>query len=157
MTSPLTVLRKLLRKASFILLPIFLVLILVSVLASQFTELASRNEVLSLSSFITLLTFSGLAFNWCRVSPAIVPEALLNFVYRAGVDLFLASLLALIATFFAWLQINPSGLPSTIQPILQPILFPLHWLFLALSLLLFLLSIFHLLHIAEQPDAADHK
>jgi len=147
-TTPLIPLRKFLRGSAFILLPSFLILILISVLVSQFTELGTRNEILSLSSFITLLSFSALAFNWCRISPTLTPEPLLAQVYQCGVDLFLASLLALIATFFAWFQLTPSSLP----PATQPILFAIHWIFLTLSLLFFLVSILQLLRVAKQID-----
>jgi quinol-cytochrome oxidoreductase complex cytochrome b subunit len=74
-------------------------------------------------------------------------------VYQAGIDLFLGSLLALIATFFAWLQFNSSGL----APLFQPILFALHWLFLCLSLLLFIIAMFHLLHVAELTGNSQDK
>jgi len=142
-----------LRRTSFILLPVFLTVVFISLLLTQFTELATRSEILSLSSFVTLLSFSALAFNWCRVSSSIVSESLLNLVYQAGVDLFLASLLALVATFFAWLQINPARIPSSFQTGL----FLFHWGFLFLSLLLFLVSMLSLLHVASHSLAADQK
>ena len=153
MTSLFAILRKLLRRTTFILLPLFLIVTLVAFLSTQLTELTTRSEILSLSSFITLLTFSAIAFNWCRVSPCLVPESLLSMVYQAGIDLFLGSLLALIATFFAWLQFNSSGL----APLFQPILFALHWLFLCLSLLLFIIAMFHLLHVAELTGNSQDK
>ena len=142
-----------LRRTSFILLPVFLTVVFISLLLTQFTELATRSEILSLSSFVTLLSFSARAFNWCRVSSSIVSESLLNLVYQAGVDLFLASLLALVATFFAWLQINPARIPSSFQTGL----FLFHWGFLFLSLLLFLVSMLSLLHVASHSLAADQK
>ena len=153
MTALISIFRKLLRRTSFILLPLFLVVTLVVFLSTQFTELTTKSEILSLSSFTTLLTFSAIAFNWCRVSPSLVPESLLKMVYQAGIDLFLASLLALIATFFAWLQLNPSG-PA---PLFQSILFILHWLFLCLSLLLFTIAMFHLLHVAKLTTNSQEK
>ena len=148
MTPHLPRLRKALRSISLFLIPPFLILILISVLVTQFTELGTAKEILSLSSFITLLSFSALTFNWCRVSPSLTPEALLGSVYQSGIDLFLASLLALVATFFAWVQINPQGLPTGFQPIL----FFMHWIFLAFSLLLFLLSILQLFATVRQID-----
>ena len=120
---------------------------------TQFTELGTATEILSLSSFITLLSFSALAFNWCRVSPSLTPEILLASVYQAGIDLFLASLLALVATFFAWLQINLPGLPAGFQPIV----FFLHWIFLFLSLLLFALSMLQLLATVRKIDGGKNK
>ena len=128
------------------MLPPFFILALVAVLAAQFSELNTANEILSLSSFITLISFSALAFNWSRVSTTFTPEPFLKEVYQTGIDLFLASLLALVATFFAWLQAKTIPLPQ----VLQPVLFALHWLFLACSLLLFVISILHLAATARQ-------
>jgi transposase len=108
-------------------------------LAAQFLKIASKNELLSLTSFVVLLSFSALSFNWCRVSPSYSSEKLLNVICSAGVDSFIASLLALVAAFFAWLQtMNLSILPS----IGYPLLFVLHFSFILLSLLPFLTSIF---------------
>ena len=84
-----------------VLLPPFIILISVSILAMQFKEISTKSEILSLTSFITLIFFSGLAFNWCRVSSSLTSEDVLKLVYQVGIDLFLASLLALVSTFFA--------------------------------------------------------
>ncbi len=140
--------QKLLRRCAVILLPVLLIVIALSILAAQLTELATQKEVLSLSSFIAILSFSGLAFNWCRVSSSLAPEPLLKSVYEVGIDLFLASLLALVATFFAWLQTMPTVLPAA----LGPVIFGLHLLFLSLALVYFLVSILCLLRVVREGD-----
>jgi ribose/xylose/arabinose/galactoside ABC-type transport system permease subunit len=144
MTFSLSALRQSLRSIALLLIPYFFMLILVLLLGTQFTELGTSNEILSFSSFITLISMSALAFNWSRVSTSFTSEALLRSIYRSGIDLFLASLLALIATFFAWLLTKP-GMLVPFSRTIQIILFVLHWIFLALSLLLFLLALFQLL------------
>jgi len=143
-------LQRLLRRTAIVLLPAPLVIIALAILASQLSEFTTRNEILSLSSFIVILSFSGLAFNWCRVSPALASEASLNAVFHVGIDLFLASLLALVASFFAWLQTIPKFIPANYYPIL----FALHFLFLFLSLLSFLVSILCLLRVIHNESAA---
>ena len=110
------------RKLTCLLLGPFLCLTAVVILATQFTELASKNEILSLTSFLVLLSFSALAFNWCRVSTSACSESDLVAVYEVGVDLFLSSMLALIATFLAWVQLGQGGIPVS----LNPVFFALH-------------------------------
>jgi hypothetical protein len=144
MSFSLSLLQKIVRAISLLLIPYFFMLILIILLGTQFTELGTSNEILSFSSFITLLSLSALAFNWSRVSTSFTSEALLQAIYRSGIDLFIASLLALIATFFAWLLTKP-GLIIPFSRTMQILLFILHWIFLALSLLLFLLALFQLL------------
>ncbi len=137
--------RQYLRGIALRLLPPFLLLIFLSILAAQFVELGTANELLSLTSFIILISFSALAFNWCRVPTTFTHETLLIVIYQAGMDFFIASLLALVSTFFAWLQMTPLLLPKNFQPIL----FGLHWIFLLLSLGLFLLAIIKLLETSK--------
>jgi hypothetical protein len=141
----------LLRRITFFLLPPFLIVISLSILAAQFTEFATKSEILSLSSFVVLLSFSALAFNWCRVSPALTSEKILKLVYQSGIDLFLASLLALIASFFSWLKTNPSFLS------LYPGLFVLHWLFLTLAIFLFLIAILAIIKAAKDINATEQS
>lgn len=144
MSFSLSPLQKSLRRLSLLLIPYFFMLILAILLGTQFTALGNSNEILSFSSFITLLSLSALAFNWSRVSTSFTSEVLLKTIYRSGIDLFIASLLALIATFFAWLLTKP-GLLVPFSRTIQVILFALHWVFLTLALLLFLLALFQLL------------
>lgn len=149
MSFSLSLVHKPLRWLSLLLIPYFFILILVVLLGMQFTELGTSNEILSFSSFITLLSLSALAFNWSRVSTSFTSDLLLETIYRAGIDLFIASLLALIATFFAWLLTKP-GVIIPFSMITQLFLFGLHWVFLALSLLLFLLALFQLLETSRK-------
>jgi hypothetical protein len=149
-------LRNIFRRIALALLPALLILIALSILAVQFKEVSTRNEFLSLSSFIVLISFSALAFNWCRTSPSLSSERTLKIVFQTGIDLFLASLLALVATFFAWLQ-TISSLPA----FFYPLLFAVHWLFLLFSVSLFLISMLFLLRAvswesATGPDETAH-
>jgi len=141
-------LRSLLRRASFLLLPPLLILISLGLLATQFTEVATNKEILTLTTFAVLLSFSALAFNWSRINTAFISEDILKGVYQAGIDLFLASLLALIAASFAWLQ----SLPKLPWPALKLWLFALHWSFLLLSTLLFLTAILALIQSVKSAD-----
>jgi quinol-cytochrome oxidoreductase complex cytochrome b subunit len=102
--------------------------------------------LLSLTSFLVLLSFSALAFNWCRVSPSACSESDLVAVYEVGVDLFLSSMLALIATFLAWVQLGQGGIPVS----LNPVFFALHWFFLLGALVLFLIAVFSLLQVVKR-------
>jgi len=142
--------RRFSRNVACILLPPVLICISLVMLIIQFSELSTKAEILSLSSFIVLLSFSALAFNWCRVSPAFVAQATLASIYNVGVDSFLASLFALVATFFAWLKVTF----STSSSWSYLILFALHWLFLLFSILLFLTSLLHLLKAVREEDSA---
>jgi hypothetical protein len=86
---------------------IFLIVISIVIISTQFTEFSSRNENLSLASFLVILSFSGVAFQWAGVTAGFASPKVLKKVYQTGVDLFLDSILALIAAFFAWLQSSP--------------------------------------------------
>jgi hypothetical protein len=142
-----------LRALVSVLVAVFFVLISVLIVVSQFSETSSKNEVLSLTSFIVILTFSSVAFNWCRVSPSFSTERVLKKVYQTGIDLLLSSLLALIASFFAWFQSTPE--PGA--PWLSKACLFLHWIFLSLAVVFFLLSILRLLAVIrrEPCDAGE--
>ena len=122
---------------------IALALILISVLlvASQFSEASSKNEMLSLTSFVVILTFSGLAFNWCRVPPSFASDEILKKIYRTGIHLFLSSLLALVASFFTWFQTSP----EMNSPWISKACLFLHWIFISLAIVFFLISMLRLL------------
>lgn len=109
--------------------------------AAQFSEASGNKETLSLASFVVILAFSALAFNWCRVPEAFAPGAALQQVYRAGVQLFLSSLQALLSAFFAWIQTAS----QTTAPWAGGACFSLHLLFLALALGFFLAAMFRIL------------
>ena len=143
--------RQLLRRIACVLLPPILILISLFLLGTQLSEISTKNEIFSLSSFVILLSFGALSFNWCRVSTSLTSEDILKHIYQAGIDLFLASLLALLATFFAWLRINPFFLPA----FLFPVLLVMHWLSLAISVLIFLLAILSLIRAIKEIGTAD--
>jgi hypothetical protein len=142
-------LRIVLRRIALALLPSLLCLIALSLLAIQFREMSTRNEILSLSSFIVLISFSALAFNWSRASPFLSSEKILKIVFQTGIDLFLASLLALVATFFSWLQSIPS-LPA----FCYPLFFGIHWIFLLISVLFFLISMLFLFRAISSENSS---
>lgn len=131
---------------------IALALILISVLlvATQFSEASSKNEMLSLTSFVVILTFSGLAFNWCRVPPHFASEEILKKIYRTGIHLFLSSLLALVASFFTWFQTSP----EMNSPWMPKACLLLHWIFISLAIVFFLIAILRLLA-ALVTDSSD--
>jgi len=131
---------KTLRRISLFFIPPFLILLLIIAIAIHFGEMRTSTEIFSFSSFVTMISFSGLAFNWCRVSPSFTSEPLLSSIYQIGIDLFLASLNALIATFFVWLKINLTLLSGT----LNWALFGLHFIFLVASLAMFAISLIQL-------------
>jgi hypothetical protein len=118
-----------------------LILISVLVLASQFSEASSKNEMLSLTSFAVILTFSGLAFNWCRVPLDFASPGLLHQVYHTGIQLFLSSLLALVASFLIWFQTSL----ETSTPWMSKACQLLHWTFISLSIVFFLIAMLRLL------------
>lgn len=122
---------------------IALTLILISALlvVTQFPETSSKNEMLSLTSFIVILTFSGLAFNWCRVPPSFASEAILQKIYRTGIHLFLSSLLALVASFFTWFQTSQ----EMASPWMPKACLLLHWIFISLAIVFFLIAMLQLL------------
>lgn len=125
-----------LRKVVSLVVAIFLVVISIVVIATQFTEFATKSENLSLASFLVILSFSGVAFQWAGVTAGFASPKVLKKVYQTGVDLFLDSLLALIAAFFAWLQ----STPSMLAPWLATACIVIHWIFLSLAVIFFLIS-----------------
>jgi len=120
---------------------IFLVVISIAIISTQFTEFSTRNENLSLASFLVILSFSGVAFQWAGVTAGFASPKVLKKVYQTGVDLFLDSILALIAAFFAWLQSTPELMP----PWLASTCIVIHWVFLSLAVVFFLISMLCLL------------
>jgi len=138
--------RRILLSLSCTLLRPVICVLAITMLVAQFTEVTSNSEILPLTSFIVLLSFSALAFNWCRVPPAFSSESALLIVYRTGIDLFIASLLALVSTFFAWMLTIQSGFPR----FLTIAIIVLHWIFLFLALLLFVLAVLSLVAIVKQ-------
>lgn len=123
------------------LIAMTLILISALLVVTQFSETSSKNEMLSLTSFIVILTFSGLAFNWCRVPPSFASEAILKKIYRTGIHLFLSSLLALVASFFTWFQTSQ----EMNSPWMPKACLLLHWIFISLAIVFFLIAMLRLL------------
>ena len=95
-----------------------------------------------------MLSFSGVAFQWSGVTSGFASPKVLKKVYQTGVDLFLDSLLALIAAFFAWLQ----STPGMLAPWLSSVCLVIHWLFLSLAVIFFLVSILCLLQAIKEVE-----
>lgn len=136
MSNPFPNLHQKLRALVCGVVAVFMVIISIVIIATQFAEFSARNENLSLASFIVILSFSGVAFQWAGVTAGFASPKVLKKVYQTGVDLFLDSLLALIAAFFAWLQ----STPGILAPGLGTICLAIHWVFLSLAVLFFLIS-----------------
>jgi len=137
--------KRLILRTSYILLGPALSLLGILLLVAQFLEMTGSKEILPLTSFVVLLSFSALAFNWCRTSSTFSSEATLERVFRAAVELFIASLLALVSVALQFMRTGISWTPAALA---LPI-FIIHWIFLALAFLLFLLSILTLLSLAR--------
>ncbi len=136
MLNPFPHLHQKLRALVCAIVAVFLVIISLVIILTQFTEISAKNENLSLASFLVILTFSGVAFQWAGVTAGFASPKVLKKVYQTGVDLFLDSLLALIAAFFAWLQ----STPGMLAPWLGTVCLVIHWLFLSLAVIFFLIS-----------------
>lgn len=141
MPNPFPHLHQKLRALVCAIAAVFLVIISLVIIFTQFTEVSAKNENLSLASFLVILTFSGVAFQWAGVTAGFASPKVLKKVYQTGVDLFLDSLLALIAAFFAWLQ----STPGMLAPWLGTVCLVIHWLFLSLAVVFFLISMLCLL------------
>ena len=63
---------------------------------SQLTELKQHSESVPLGSTVTFLALSGVAFAWARLENDITPLQQ-RIAKQAGIDLFSASMLALVA------------------------------------------------------------
>ncbi|MCX6961275.1 MAG: hypothetical protein NTZ08_02320 [Verrucomicrobia bacterium] len=136
MPNPLPQLHQRLRALVCAIVGVFLIIISLVIILTQFTELSAKNENLSLASFLVILSFSGVAFQWSTVTSGFASPKVLKKIYQTGVDLFLDSLLALIAAFFAWLQ----STPGMLAPWLGTVCLVIHWLFLSLAVIFFLIS-----------------
>ncbi len=143
----LTTLHKFLQTVSYLLLPPVICLLAAGMVAGQILELGGNQELLPLTSFIVLISLSALAFNWCRVPAAFSSETKLKIIYRAGIDLFMASLLALIAAVFAFL---PTIKQFSLTGALRIAALSLHWVFFLLALLLFVAAMLAILGVARE-------
>jgi hypothetical protein len=127
MPNPFPHLHQKLRALVCAIVGVFLIIISLVIILTQFTELSAKNENLSLASFLVILSFSGVAFQWSGVTSGFASPKVLKKIYQTGVDLFLDSLLALIAAFFAWLQSTPGMLAPWLASICicHPLVFSL--------------------------------
>ena len=148
MPNPFPHLHQKLRALVCVIVAVFLVIISLVIIFTQFTEASAKNENLSLASFLVILTFSGVAFQWAGVTASFASPKVLKKVYQTGVDLFLDSLLALIAAFFAWLQ----STPGMLAPWLGTVCLVIHWLFLSLAVIFFLISTLCLLFAIKEVE-----
>lgn len=74
----------------------------VLLLFSQWTELQAHTESVPLGSTVTFLALSGLAFNWGRSDDSVVEPNEKLIAKQAGVDLFAASMMALVTQGLVW-------------------------------------------------------
>jgi hypothetical protein len=148
MPNPFPHLHQKLRALVCAIVAVFLVIISLVIILTQFTEVSAKNENLSLASFLVILTFSGVAFQWAGVTAGFASPKVLKKVYQTGVDLFLDSLLALIAAFFAWLQ----STPGMLAPWLGMVCLVIHWVFLSLAVIFFLISTLCLLFAIKEVE-----
>jgi len=148
MPNPFPHLHQKLRALVCAIVGVFLIIISLVIILTQFTELSAKNENLSLASFLVILSFSGVAFQWAGVTASFASPKVLKKVYQTGVDLFLDSLLALIAAFFAWLQ----STPGMLAPWLATTCLVVHWIFLSLAVVFFLISTLCLLQAIKEVE-----
>jgi len=124
-------------------------LLAIVMIVIQAREGAGGREILPLAAVVTMLSLSGLAFNWCRVPTTLASAALLKRVYKAAVDLFVAAMLALVslASTFALQAQNDLG------DLVSGIALVVHWLFFLPALLLFVIAMCSLIMGAKSTDA----
>lgn len=134
-----------LRGVTLLLVPPALLLMFLTEMIDQFVELQERNEVISTGIVIALLSMSALSFGWNRSLADLGDQANMGpRIHHAGVNLFTAALLALVALFFIWIKL-PKGI---VMPWLESLLFAFHWLFLLLAMIYATHSVWDLFKVA---------
>ena len=123
----------------------------VVVVASQYREMSTLQEVASLGSFVTFLALANFAVSWSRMPADLAPLPERRTAKQVGLDLFLSSLLALLSQALLWMApvVKPS-LPVLLAPLLG-----LHVLLLALSWVMAWLPMRRLLLLLQRTSAAD--
>ena len=123
----------------------------VVVVASQYREMSTLQEVASLGSFVTFLALANFAVSWSRMPADLAPLPERRKAKQVGLDLFLSSLLALLSQALLWMApvVKPS-LPVLLAPLLG-----LHVLLLALSWVMAWLPMRRLLLLLQRTSAAD--
>jgi len=113
---------------------------------SQWTELKAHTESVPLGSTVTFLALSGLAFNWSKVEDTLVTPTEKRVAKQAGVDLFCASMMALVTQGLVW----STPLVSKVSPSVADLVLVFHTGLLALSILMAWLPIRRLLMLATE-------
>lgn len=132
------------RRFTVILIPPSLLLIVVLVMAEQFTEIQDRNEILTATVVVALMSMSALSFSWVRCLPDDLLRTYGDVIHGAGIDLFIASLPALISAFLIWIKV-----PTPIDSIAGTLLiFTLHWIFLLMAMVYSVNALLRLLRVA---------
>ena len=75
MPNPFPHLHQKLRALVCAIVAVFLVITSLVIIFTQFTEVSAKNENLSLASFLVILTFSGVAFQWAGVTASFIEIA----------------------------------------------------------------------------------
>lgn len=125
---PVQIARVLAVRASGLVLALLLFLLVVC----QLAELQGASELLPLTVFAVLLSLASLALNWSRTNPDWGTAQELRSVKRAGLDLFIAAILNLVAASLLQVAQNPLMKGSLL---LKPLLF-LHVLFISVGLII---------------------
>ncbi|MFM8524848.1 MAG: hypothetical protein ACKOCM_04425 [Cyanobacteriota bacterium] len=99
------------------------------VLISQYQELGTLREVASLGSFVTFLAMANFAISWSRMAADLATMQERRCAKQVGLDLFLASLLALLSQALIW----AAPLLKSSLPVFAAVLMVLHVLLLAFS------------------------
>lgn len=111
---------------------------------SQWTELKQHTESVPLGSTVTFLALSGIAFAWARVEIDIT-HLQQRIAKQAGIDLFSASMIALVAQGLVW----ATPVFARISSSFADLILLLHSLLLALSVLMAWLPIRRLMIMAS--------
>lgn len=139
---------KIILQICYLLLPPAMCLLAIAALVAQFYEIsANKQEIIPITSLITLLSLSALAFNWCRVPGLFSSEDALKRVYEAGVDLFISTIMAFVSLVVAFIL---QTFQQQLNSIAALLLLIAHWLFFSLALLIFVFSTIALIAAAKQ-------
>ena len=123
-------------------------LIALFTIVTQPQELNTLREVTTLGTFVTFLVLANFCMSWSRVTQELESLDVRRSVKRAGLDLFLAGLLALVSQGLLWLAlILKPGAPA-----LVPAVVAMHGLILAFAWVLAWFPLRRILRLV-QPEA----
>ena len=125
-----------------------MLLVALMTIGSQFWEWSTLQEVSSLVSSVTFLALANFGISWSRVGSDIAPRSELLAAKQAGLDLFLASILALISQALIWAA-KPL---SAGFAYLVPGLMALHLLILAFAWIMAWFPLSQMLRLIQNPD-----